>query len=302
MTTFSIVITSYNQRAFVRDAVDSALALRSADREIIVVDDGSADGSADMLRAYGDAIRLVALDANRGKGGARNAGAAIARGRYLVFLDGDDLFLPWALDVYQRVIAVKRPALLVSAMVWFSGPRPPATGDDPGAIRIVEYEDYLQKDRAVGISASSLVIDRQAFATAGGWAPDLPVMQDQDMVLRLGVATPVVLMLSPAGTYHRSHAGQTVWNVPPFIDAVYELIRRERSGAYPGGDARRADRRALLGALVFFWIRRAFRAGLYGSGARLLVRKWPMALSAVCRRGLAMVKGRRPIETLPGPD
>ncbi len=92
---FSIIITSYNQREFIKDAVNSALSLRSENKEIIVVDDGSSDGSQDVLRGYGDAIRLVALEANQGRGAARNCGASLATGEYLLFLDGDDAFLPW---------------------------------------------------------------------------------------------------------------------------------------------------------------------------------------------------------------
>jgi glycosyltransferase involved in cell wall biosynthesis len=294
---FSVIITSFNQRDFIRDAVESALALRNHDREIIVVEDGSADGSAGLLQEYGDRIRLLALSANHGKGGARNAGAAIAVGAYLVFLDGDDAFLPWALDVYERVVALKAPALLVSSMLWFSGRLPAPHEEPPRTISMVVYEDYLKKDRPVGISASSLVIERRAFEKAKGWAPDLPVMQDQDMVLRLGDATPTVLVLAPPATYHRSHPAQTVWNVAPFLDVLHEIIRRARAGWYAGGPGRRRDRAALLGGLVFFWTRRAFRAGLYWKGLMILARQWPMAAGAAIRRARVMLAGRRPVET-----
>src|ERR1019366_8504283 len=101
---FSIIITSYNQPEFIKDAVDSALSQRPGAAEIIVVDDASTDGTQEVLRQYGDAIRLVCRETNGKCSVARNCGAALARGEYMVFLDGDDAFLPWALDVYERII------------------------------------------------------------------------------------------------------------------------------------------------------------------------------------------------------
>src|SRR3979409_348473 len=97
---FSVIITSHNQSAFIREAVDSALAQTNQNREIIVVDDASKDDSPAVLKQYGDKILLAALQINQGTATARNLGATMASGEYCVFLDGDDTMLPWALDVY----------------------------------------------------------------------------------------------------------------------------------------------------------------------------------------------------------
>jgi len=110
---FSIVITSYNQPEFIKDAVDSALVQRTAEKEIIVVDDASTEGTLQILRQYGDAIRLVPLETNQGACVARNCGAAVAAGEYLVFLDGDDALVPWALDVYERIVQAKKPKMIL---------------------------------------------------------------------------------------------------------------------------------------------------------------------------------------------
>ena len=84
---FSIVITCYNQRHFIQDAVGSALLQRNPSKEIIVVDDGSSDGSVEILQQYGESIQLLKLASNRGALEARNQGAACAKGEYLAFLD-----------------------------------------------------------------------------------------------------------------------------------------------------------------------------------------------------------------------
>jgi glycosyltransferase involved in cell wall biosynthesis len=298
-TRFSIVITSYNQLGFIKDAVDSALSLRNTDREIIVVDDASTDGSQDILRRYGDAIRLVCLEANQGAGAARNCGAGLAIGEYLVFLDGDDAFLPWALEVYEKVVQARKPKLILCRMVWFKGKLPSVRPvDDPNEVEIVEYEDYMRKDRSFGVSASALVIERQSFQSVQGYARDIFPMRDSDLLFRLSDSGRTVQILSPRTTFYRVHAGQTINQVPLFIGVLSKLIRKEGLGQYPGGQRRRRERYALIGGPIFFWARRAFKAGLYWEAVKLLARAWPMVFVAVIRKLGVIIKGRRPCETI----
>ena len=89
----SVIIDNYNYAAFLRDAVDSALAQGWSRSEVIVVDDGSTDGSRAILETYGDRIRTV-YQANAGQAAAFNAGVAAANGEVLCFLDSDDVWLP----------------------------------------------------------------------------------------------------------------------------------------------------------------------------------------------------------------
>jgi glycosyltransferase involved in cell wall biosynthesis len=96
----SIVITSYNYARFLPQAIDSALAQTYPHIEVIVVDDGSKDGSCDVIASYGDRI-VPLMKQNGGQGSAWNAGCALAKGDIIIFLDSDDVFLP---DVVQRVV------------------------------------------------------------------------------------------------------------------------------------------------------------------------------------------------------
>ncbi|GAC1632667.1 MAG: hypothetical protein NVS9B10_27360 [Nevskia sp.] len=95
-TRFSVIVTSYNYRDFVFDAIDSVLAQRSPAAQIIVVDDGSTDGSADLLRSrYGNEPRVqLRLKENGGQLSAFVAGLAAADGDVVCFLDADDLWEP----------------------------------------------------------------------------------------------------------------------------------------------------------------------------------------------------------------
>jgi len=289
-TRFSVIITSFNQRPLLRTQWShcSPFGVRF---EIIVVDDGSTDGSHEMLEAY-RAITLAPIPTNCGKGPARNHGASLATGDYLVFLDGDDVLLPWALDVYGRVAEATTPALILAPMLWFRDHlgtlRQP---DPPHTVRLVEYPDYLHKDRPFGVSASSVVIRRDVFEQVAGWS-NMPVMQDQELIIRLATAKDVAHILSPQTVGHRAHANQTVKYVLPYVDAMYELLRKERAGQFPGGRERRAERAAVIGALAFFWTRRAFKAGLYYSSVKLVVLTWVLQLRATSRRLRAISFGR----------
>ncbi|HHQ41904.1 MAG TPA: glycosyltransferase family 2 protein, partial [Chromatiales bacterium] len=93
----SVVIPCYNAERFVGEAVESALGQRGVRHEVIVVDDGSTDGSSAVLERFRRHIVLIRQE-NRGEGGARNRGIAAARGRYLAFLDADDWWDPSFLE------------------------------------------------------------------------------------------------------------------------------------------------------------------------------------------------------------
>ena len=100
---FSIIIPMYNREGFIARAIDSCLAQGFQDYEIIVVDDGSTDKSASAVRKYTDPrIRLLCHEVNRGVGPARNTGAGVATGEWIVWLDSDDELCPDALSIMHK--------------------------------------------------------------------------------------------------------------------------------------------------------------------------------------------------------
>src|SRR5260370_7851119 len=104
MSQFSIIITGYNQAKFIEDAVSSALSQHYSDKEIIIVDDGSDDGSDGILEKYDHVARLIRLESNIGASRARNLLAAAAPGHYLLFLDLDHLLFPSPLTLYPPIL------------------------------------------------------------------------------------------------------------------------------------------------------------------------------------------------------
>ena len=101
--TVSVIIPTFNRAHLVGQAIDSVLQQTYTDYEVLVVDDGSTDGTGAVVEAYGDRVRCVRT-ANGGIGRARNIGAHHARGDLLTFLDSDDLLYPYALDLQTRVL------------------------------------------------------------------------------------------------------------------------------------------------------------------------------------------------------
>ena len=100
----SVIIPAYNHARFVGEAVESVLLQTAASREVIVVDDGSTDDTARVLAGFGGRIRVI-RQPNRGVAAARNAGAALASGDVLTWLDADDTWWPRKLE---RQLATQR--------------------------------------------------------------------------------------------------------------------------------------------------------------------------------------------------
>lgn len=289
---FSIIITFHNQQKFIDDALKSALSQRCSAFEIIVVDDASKDGSQETLRQYSDVVQVVFLETNLGASEARNRGAKLATGEYLVFLDGDDAFLPWCLQVYKQVVQEKRPKLILASMRWFEGALP-ASGEAPREIALVDYADYLRRDRGFGHSASSMVIAREAFEDIDGWG--FFPLEDVELAMKLGISGRTIQILAPATVAHRAHSNNVINDVPRFLPRMEDMLRREWQGGYPGGNSRRFERRALLGGMSAHWVKRAAKVGLRGPAIKLFGRSLPMISAAAVRKfGLLLGARQKP--------
>jgi glycosyltransferase involved in cell wall biosynthesis len=103
----SIIISSYNYERYVGETIDSALNQTYPHVEVIVVDDGSSDGSRDVIRTYGDRVTAI-FKPTGGQGSSANAGFEASRGELVYFLDSDDVLLPHAME---RVVAAFQPGV-----------------------------------------------------------------------------------------------------------------------------------------------------------------------------------------------
>jgi glycosyltransferase involved in cell wall biosynthesis len=296
---FSIVITSYNQREFVREAVESALSQPAVLREVIVVDDGSTDGSVELLERYSDSIRLVCFPSNRGPIEARNEGAILAKGEFLVTLDGDDVLMPWALDVYERIIQERDAKILIGQVAQFKGAVPAVRDEDvPRSLEFVDNDALMHRDRVTHFFPSAFVVERRIFEEVGRWTPGIFYSDLVDLSAKLGYAGRTILMCSPATVFYRVHPSNASRVILPYLEMEHRLMAKERRGEYSSGARHLFERRAWFGRVFLFSAHRAVSAGLYKEAAKLMADGWSMVLAALLRKLFTTIKGRQPAQRL----
>ena len=136
----SIIIPVYNCEKYITECIDSILYQKFNDYEVIIIDDGSSDGTIELIKSYikaNDNIRLFNSD-RKGSGGARNIGIENAVGEYLLFIDGDDYITPNALEVlYNEVVADESVDLVVGNMYIVN---------EEGILRISEFDNIFKNN------------------------------------------------------------------------------------------------------------------------------------------------------------
>lgn len=188
--TFSVVIPTHNRAHLIRRAIDSVLAQTYADFELIVVDDGSVDGTADVVQAVADErLRFVRLRRNLGVCAARDAGVRVARGSHVTFLDSDDELLPRKLEAIARLVerADDTVGVFFTNMIQVrdldSGEVPIRKTHLSVPSRESAYHHFL-RERPVGFGAGPTFL-RQALIEAGPFDGSLTSIEDKDMLLRV---------------------------------------------------------------------------------------------------------------------
>lgn len=112
----SVVIPAHNAERYLGEAIESALAQTAPPLEVVVVDDGSQDGTAEVARGFGSIVRCHSQPQG-GIGAARNRGVEMARGEYIAFLDADDLWLPRKLELQLAAFASDEQPEIVFALI-----------------------------------------------------------------------------------------------------------------------------------------------------------------------------------------
>lgn len=255
--------------------------------EVIVVDDGSTDGTWDYISAYPDQL-ITVRGAGVGPGQARNLGASSANGKYLAFLDSDDLWFPWTLETYAAAITAKdEPAFVTGRPVRFAGE---ATDIDVSeeALSYEVFSDYLDSsDEWRWWGASSFVVRADVFRAVGGFAAENINAEDADLALKLGTAQGYVHVNSPRTFAYRMHEGNLTGNFDKTLKGVQHLVAAESSGRYPGGRVRARERREIITrhirpAILECLRRNEFRAAwrLYADtfGWHVELRRWKFLL------------------------
>lgn len=201
----SVIIPTYNRGWALKRAVDSVRAQTFRDFELIVVDDGSQDDTADILAAYETDIRVI-RQPNAGVSAARNAGIRAAGGEFIAFLDSDDYWLPEKLHV-QIAYFDRHPAALIcqTEEIWIrNGKRvnPKKVHKKPSG-RIFRASLALCL-----VSPSAVMLRRELFIEIGGFDETLPACEDYDLWLRISARHPIYLVDTPLIIKTGGHADQ----------------------------------------------------------------------------------------------
>jgi hypothetical protein len=239
----SVVIPTYNAAAFLAEAVASARAQTYAPLEILVVDDASADGTADLAESLG--ARAVRQKENRGPSAARNRGVTLAAGDVVAFLDADDAWLPWHLELCMGALAAHAGVALActGALAW-DAPVPPR----PARPRVEVVDDptvELLGDPFVPQSAA--VVRRDAVGEAGWYDEGRRYAEDFDLWLRIAARHQLGRVRAP-GVRRRPHPGQASHATLRMFESAYAV--RLRTLDLVAARADRARENAAAAAVV----------------------------------------------------
>jgi glycosyltransferase involved in cell wall biosynthesis len=243
---FSVIIPTFNRVLLLSNTLDSVFAQQHTDYEIIVVDDGSTDQTIDYLNSLGKDVRVF-QQSNRGAGAARNLGARHAQGQYLAFLDSDDIWFRWTLQVYQEVIREQRDPSFVAGKPFLFSDKLSLEKVKFGPTQTERFVDFLASgDEMRWWGASSFVIRRDAFMAVGGFTEEWVNDEDTDFTLKIGVAPCFVQIAVPVTFAYREHAASVSKDLTRKLAGTWARIRNEREGRYPGGRARARERRRIV--------------------------------------------------------
>ena len=207
----SVVIPTHNRRAMLREALASVAAQRGASFEVIVVDDGSTDGTWEDLSGYdlsagrGD-IRAVRTERCGGPAAARNRGIALARCQLIAFLDSDDLWMPEKLARQSAFMRANAGcAISQTDETWLRDDRRVY----PGRRHRKRAGDiFIDALRTCLISPSAAMLRREVFDEAGGFDENMAACEDYDLWLRILARHEVGLLDEPLVVRRAGHPGQ----------------------------------------------------------------------------------------------
>ncbi|MCZ6674891.1 MAG: glycosyltransferase [Verrucomicrobia bacterium] len=205
MFSVTVVIPTYNRRLTLTRCLDSVLAQTKLPVEIVVVDDGSTDGTAAWLRNSYPQVTLIEQK-NQGVSSARNMGIRKATTDWIAFLDSDDCWLPEKLEKQAQALS-ENPEYQIchTEEKWiFKGK------DRPVADLYRKKGGWVFKDclPVCAISPSTVLIHREVFETVGLFDETLPVCEDYDLWLRICSRLPVLLVDEALIQKHGGHEDQ----------------------------------------------------------------------------------------------
>ena len=215
----------------VGEAIESVLAQSYQAWELIVVDDGSNDGTSEHLAQYGAIVRSVSRQRS-GVAAARNYGVGIARGRYVAFLDSDDLWMAKKLAI-QMALMEQHPEVQIcqTEEIWVRR----GVRLNPKAKHAKPSGDIFRRSLDLClVSPSTVMMTKQLFNQFDGFDESFPVCEDYDLWLRIGVDHLVPLIPMPLAVKRGGHMDQlshSIWGMDRYrVQSLLKLLGNGLSG------------------------------------------------------------------------
>jgi glycosyltransferase involved in cell wall biosynthesis len=210
----SIIIPCYNAERWLSHAILSCLEQTYRPIEIIVIDDGSTDGSLDIIKSYDKALTWE-TGPNRGGNAARNRGFALSKGEYIQFLDADDYLLPEKIEHDMQCIA-EMDVDIVYSDFYIEQYTPDLTTRTRSLIQTGAREDMLQAILSGwGVAVHTLFFRRAALAHSAGWDENIRAVQERDLLITLLLNGATIAYYPGAACVHRRYGPVTVSTSDP---------------------------------------------------------------------------------------
>jgi glycosyltransferase involved in cell wall biosynthesis len=205
----SILIPCFNAERWIAQAIHSALAQSWPDTEVVVVDDGSTDGSVEAIKTFEGRIRWES-GPNRGSNPARNRLLALAEGTWVQYLDADDYLLPGKIAAQMRCLDAGAGADVIygPCLLEHAG----AGGETRERLLIPEPRDpWVLLARWFLPQTGAALWKKAAIVDVGGWREDQPACQEHELYLRLLMAGKQFRYCDDAGAVYRQWSENTLW-------------------------------------------------------------------------------------------
>lgn len=205
MPKVSVIIPTYNRAARISRAINSVLSQTFNDYEIIIVDDGSTDDTAQVLKQFNGKIKYI-FQENQGSAVARNRGIQEARGEYIAFLDSDDFWVPEKLTEQVRILESHPKVGIVYSRMPIINEKGEKIGMKPAGISGRNYQELLEDWG--DLPTSTVVTRKECFEKAGLFDHNLQTMQDIDMWIRIAKYYDLYEIENKVLAYYCRHAQQ----------------------------------------------------------------------------------------------
>lgn len=277
--TVAVIIPCFNAKPYIVATLESVLSQTNFNLDVIVVDDGSSDGSGDLVASQFPQVRLIRL-VNGGVAAARNAGLASAKAQWIAFCDADDIWLPGKLQAQFEALR-SRPGCRMSYTAWHIWP---SSEPRPEAALFSELSHDASPDRWLGASGSiypellldcevwtsTVLAERSVFDEVGTFDTTLRIGEDYDLWLRASRVTDIVRVAKPYALY-RQHPANITRTAPTTNYRLLVVERAINRWGYRGPDGREVNRTALHRMLAKTCS--DFAAALLKSGQRRAARQ-----------------------------